>query len=70
MRIDAAKLGANIKGLRLQKGMSQDFLARACDLKLSNLAKLEGGFNSNPTLATLIAIANVLTNGSIDKLLK
>jgi len=70
MRIDATKLGTRIKELRLQKGMSQDFLARACDLKLSNLAKLEGGFNSNPTLATLIAIANVLTNGSIDKLLK
>lgn len=68
MRLNAQKLGAKIKELRLQKGISQEDLARACDLRLSNLAKLEGGFNSNPTLATLIAIAKVLTNGSIDKL--
>jgi len=51
-------------------GISQETLARAADLKLSNLAKLEGGFNFNPTLNTLTAIANVLTEGSIDKLLR
>ena len=50
--------------------MSQEFLARAADLKLSNLAKLEGGFNSNPTLSTLMPIANVLCEGSIDLLLQ
>ena len=50
--------------------MSQDFLARACDLKLSNLAKLEGGFNSNPTLVTMISLAKVLSDGSLDGLLE
>lgn len=70
MNVDARQLGQNIKKWRLRKGISQEVLARQANLKLSNLAKLEGGFNSNPTLATLLAIARVLTNGSIDQLLK
>ena len=69
MKIPALNLGQNIKRLRLEKGISQEGLARQADLKLSNLAKLEGGFNANPTLATLISLANILTDGSIDKLL-
>ncbi len=70
LSIDSIKLGENIKRLRIEKDLSQDELARITELKFSNLAKLEGGFNSNPTLATLISLANVLTKGSIDKLLK
>lgn len=70
MIVNARKLGQNIKYWRLRRGMSQEVLARAANLKLSNLAKLEGGFNSNPTLATLIALANVLSRGSIDQLLR
>jgi len=70
MDVDAKRLGRNIKALRQNRGISQEALANAANLKLSNLAKLEGGFNSNPTLSTLAAIARVLTNGSIDRLLK
>jgi len=70
MDVDAKRLGRNIKGLRQNRGISQEALANAAKLKLSNLAKLEGGFNSNPTLSTLAAIARVLTNGSIDRLLR
>lgn len=70
MQVNANRLGYNIKKLRIRLGISQEILARRADLKLSNLAKLEGGFNNNPTLTTLIAIANVLSEGSIDKLLK
>ena len=61
-------LGARIKTLRQNKGISQEQLARIADLKLSNLTKLEGGFNSNPTLTTLVALAKVLTESSINKL--
>ena len=68
MRINARKLGKNIKKLRQRFGLSQEALAIKADLRLSNLAKLEGGFNSNPTLQTLASIASVLTNGSIDRL--
>lgn len=70
MRINAKKLGKNIKKLRLKIGLSQEALAIKADVRLSNLAKLEGGFNSNPTLQTLASIASVLTNGSIDALVK
>ena len=70
MRVNAKNLGYNIKKLRLGKGISQEVLARQANLRLSNLAKLEGGFNGNPTLATLVALANVLGEGSIDQLLK
>jgi len=50
------------------KGISQDDLARRAGLKLSNLAKLEGGFSNNPTLLTLGALAKILSGGSIDRL--
>ena len=70
MRINARKLGKNIKKLRQRVGLSQEALAIKADLRLSNLAKLEGGFNSNPTLQTLASIASVLTNGSLDQLLR
>ncbi|RLC33935.1 MAG: XRE family transcriptional regulator [Candidatus Nealsonbacteria bacterium] len=70
MRINARKLGKNIKKLRLKKGISQEALAFKANVRLSNLAKLEGGFNSNPTLQTLAAIASVLTKGSLDRLLR
>ena len=70
MRINAKKLGKNIKKLRQGIGLSQEALAFRADVRLSNLAKLEGGFNSNPTLETLVSIASVLSSGSIDRLLK
>ena len=70
MRINSKKLGKSIKKLRNRKGISQEVLARRAGLKLSNVAKLEGGFNANPTLATLLSIARVLTSGSVDKLLR
>ena len=70
MGINPRKLGKNLKKLRAAHRISQETLARAANLKLSNLAKLEGGFNSNPTLETLASLASVLTSGSIDRLLK
>jgi transcriptional regulator with XRE-family HTH domain len=69
MNLNFKKIGKNIKHLRLKKGISQEALARQASLTLSNLAKLEGGFSKNPTLATLRSVAKVLTNSSIDKLL-
>lgn len=62
-------LGSNLKILRHKKSLSQEELAKQASIKLSNLAKLEGGFNLNPTLNTLTALAKVLTKGSIDKLI-
>jgi len=70
IHLDLEKLAQNIKKFRAEKKLSQDDLARRANLKFSNLAKLEGGFNLNPTATTLISLANILTDGSIDKLLK
>jgi len=70
VKVDTRKFSANLKRLRLSKGLSQEMLARQADLRLSNLAKLEGGFNVNPTLQTLSSLAHVLTNDSIDRLLQ
>lgn len=70
MGINPRKLGNNIKNLRLKKGLSQEALAYKAGIKLSNLAKLEGGFNANPTLETLVLLASVLSSGSIDHLVK
>lgn len=70
MKVDTKKFSANLKRLRLSKGMSQEMLARNADLRLSNLAKLEGGFNVNPTLQTLSSLAHILTQGSVDRLLQ
>lgn len=68
MRVNAKKLGRNIKNLRQRQGLSQEMLAIKAGLKLSNLAKLEGGFNANPTLETLVSLASVLSRGSLDRL--
>ncbi len=67
-QVDFGNLGKGIKVLRQKQGISQEQLARTADLKLSNLAKLEGGFNANPTLSTLEVLAKTLTNNSLDKL--
>ncbi len=64
------KFKHNIKKLRLKLNMSQGELAHKSGLKLSNLAKLEGGFNINPTYNTLMSIANVLSKGSIDQIIQ
>ncbi|NCN07756.1 helix-turn-helix transcriptional regulator [Candidatus Falkowbacteria bacterium] len=63
------KIANNIKLLRHQQGMSQEDLAHKAGLKISNLAKLEGGFNCNPTFRTLLALAKVLTKNSVDNLI-
>ena len=68
--VQMKKLGPNIKAGRIKRSWSQDQLAKLCQLKLSNLAKLESGANHNPTLDTLICLSQAITDGSIDKLLK
>ncbi|MBP6942784.1 MAG: helix-turn-helix transcriptional regulator [Candidatus Buchananbacteria bacterium] len=70
MSTPSKRLSHNIKHLRHRRNLSQEGLAREAQLTLSNVAKLEGGFNHNPTLETLAAVAKVLTRNSIDQLLK
>jgi transcriptional regulator with XRE-family HTH domain len=53
------QLGARIRELRLEKGLSQEKLADACGLHRSHMGEIERG-NVNVTLSTLLAIAQKL----------
>lgn len=53
------KIGQRIIELRTQKGWSQSDLARACNKDRQAIEKLESG-KVNPTLYTLLEIANAL----------
>ena len=52
-------LGANIKRIREDKGMTQQELASLCNFEKSNMSRLEAG-NTNPTIYTLYKIALAL----------
>lgn len=62
------KLGANIKRIRTEKGMSQGDICRTLDLDRGYVSSLEGG-KRNPTLAMIERIAGALGVTS-DELLK
>lgn len=53
------KLGQQIVELRTKKGWSQADLARICNKDRQSIEKLENG-KVNPTLYTLLEIANAL----------
>jgi transcriptional regulator with XRE-family HTH domain len=54
------KIAENIKALRNKKGYSLEKVARLADLSLNTIVKIENGTNKNPTIDTLIKIANAL----------
>ncbi|MRW88419.1 helix-turn-helix domain-containing protein [Duganella sp. FT80W] len=60
-------VGAAIKSLRLDRGLTQEGLAAAAGLNLSYVAAVERADN-NPTLLTLVAIASAL-GVSVEQLL-
>ena len=53
------RLGARIRELRLQRGLSQEKLAELCGLNRSYIGEIERG-RANITLATLVTIAQQL----------
>lgn len=52
-------VGARIRNLRIQKGISQEDLANEADIPLSQVGRIERGEN-NPTISTLYVIARAL----------
>ena len=50
----------NIKKYRQKRGLSQDKLAKLADVTHTTLVKLESGANDNPTVKTLIKLADSL----------
>ena len=63
------KIANNIKKIRQEKNISQDRLSKLADLSLNTVVNVESGANPNPTIETLVKIANAL-GVTPDKLLK
>lgn len=60
-------LAENIRKFRNKKGLSQERLARLADISTVTLVKIESGVAKEPTITTIIKIANALEI-SIDEL--
>lgn len=60
MEVDAGNLYARIQNLRKARGMSQNELARATDMTVQNIQKIEQGYTKSIPYETLDAICNAL----------
>jgi len=68
-RNSKSKIANNLKKTRQKRGISQDRLSKLADLSLNTVANVESGLNPNPTIETLLKIANALDVG-VDDLIK
>lgn len=68
MHDDAQKLGANLKKIRLSKGIKQVEIARTLGVDRSFVSNIENG-KTNPTLSTIASLAKALSV-STNELLK
>ena len=69
MSKDQSTIGKTIRKYRQEKKMSQEALARAADLSLPTIVKIESGETPNPSIDTVQKIAKAL-DISIDDLMK
>ena len=53
------KVGARIRELRIERGLSQEALAFESDVAVTSIATIERG-EANPSIAVLLAISRVL----------
>ena len=53
-------ISKNLKRIRGQKEISQDKLSKLADVSLNTIVKLESGKSPNPTIDTLMSIADAL----------
>ena len=63
------QIGDKIKVFRTKQGLTQDALARKCDIPYTTLTKIESNVITKPSIQTVAKIANGL-DISIDELLK
>lgn len=52
-------IGRKIREIRVQKGITQQMLADACDMEIPNLSRIENG-RTNPTVRTLFKLCQAL----------
>ena len=53
-------ISKNVKRLRQQTGLSQDQMARKANMPLSTYLKVENGVTPNPSIQTLLNMAEAL----------
>jgi len=53
-------LAKNVKKYRIDRSLSQDQMARKADMPYSTYLKIESGITTNPSLQTLVNIAEAL----------
>lgn len=63
------QIGDKIKTIRTKQGLTQDALARKCDIPYTTLTKIESNVITKPSIQTVVKIAAGL-DISIDELLK
>ena len=63
------EIGNKIKALRNKQGLTQDALARKCDIPYTTLTKIEANVITKPSIQTVVKIASGL-GVSIDELMK
>ena len=59
------KIGIQIKSLREQKKISQQYLAALCNFEKANMRRIEAG-RTNPTIYTLYKISQALMDSLSD----
>lgn len=66
---DQQIIGAKIKAWRAKKDMTQDELAKKADIPYPTLAKIESGAVQNPSIETVVKVADGL-GVTLDQLIK
>ena len=61
--MSSINLGKRIKEFRAKNNFSQDKLSKKANLPFSTLAKIESGYTPNPSMETLIKIADAFDIG-------
>lgn len=69
MNSNTSNIAENIKKYRSELGISQDKLSKFADVTYNTIIKIESGVNKNPTIETLVKIANAL-GVKVDDLIK
>lgn len=67
-KYNLAKLASYLKKMRTAKDLSRDELATEAKVNYNTIIKLESGANKNPTIKTLIGLAQVF-NVTVEELI-
>ena len=59
MKSESAKLGKNLKRIRLEKGITQGDIVRSLGVSRSFVSNIENG-KTNPTLSTISKLAKAI----------